>query len=92
MGYCRTLTGVALAFSSTMIGGLCLASPIPLYQPRPEGIFEPMVVLWGLLSLGPLASTVCIHPLMPETRPEEDAQFHLKLTLACGQNEFGHLL
>ena len=51
-----------------------------------------MVVLRDLLSLEPLASTVCIHPLMPETRPEEDARFHLKLTLARGRNEFGHLL
>ena len=92
MGYCRTLTGEALAFSSTMIGGLCLASPIPLYQPRPEGIFEPMVVLWGLLSLGPLASRVCIHLLMPETGPEEDARSHLKPTLVHGRNEFRHSL
>ena len=91
MGYCHTLTGKALAFSSTMIGGLW---PVPflLFQPRPEGIFEPMVVLRGLLSLGPLASRVCIHFLMPETRPEEDARFPLKLTLARGRNELGHLL
>ena len=91
MGYCRTLTGVALAFSSTIMASVW---PVPflLFQPRPEGISEPMAVLWDLLSLGPLASTVCIHPLMPETRPEEDAQFHLKLTLVRGQNEFEHLL
>ena len=51
-----------------------------------------MVVLRGLLSLGPLASRVCIHLLMPETRPEEDAWSHLKPTLVRGRNEFGHLL
>ena len=92
MGYCRTLTGEALAFSSTMIGASVWPVPFLLFQPRPEGIFEPMVVLRGLLSLGPLASRVCIHLLMPDTGPEEDARSHLKPTLVRGRNEFGRLL
>ena len=37
IGYCLTLTGIALAFSSMMTGCLCLASPIPAVSAKANG-------------------------------------------------------
>ena len=39
MGYCFTLTGVAFAFNSTTMGGLCLASPTPAISAQAREYF-----------------------------------------------------
>ena len=44
MGYCLTLTGIALAFSSMTTGCLCLASPILAASAQANGYLWTQVV------------------------------------------------
>ena len=51
-GYCFTCTGVASAFSSTKMGGLCLASPTPAVFAQARGYFWTQGCTLGSIAMG----------------------------------------